>query len=207
MGKDNRQRRKPGVGGFTTHSGLHLCWHGWDFTIRVTSSWVDPPPLFFLFFFTLFYFLLFYWKESWGGIAVIVEHLSGGQLQRQGQLLIYGNICKMQRGSRMFSIRQRAEAGRLIETRRSDVLLTGCSCEGCYTAVGFLRLSFTLHRRQMSTGVIKDLQVLQGPLKWDLKWTICSGSELWHRQCRLMLRALAIWGRQQWGMKKLVYDR
>lgn len=62
---------------------------------RVTSSRVEIPGFFFSLSLYPFSFFLFYWKGGVGA-AVIVEHLSGSQLQRQGQPVIYGNICKMQ---------------------------------------------------------------------------------------------------------------
>lgn len=63
---------------------------------RVTSSRVEIPGVFFfLFFFYPCSFFFFYWKGGVGAV-VIVEHFSGSQLHRQGQVVIYGNICKMQ---------------------------------------------------------------------------------------------------------------
>lgn len=62
---------------------------------RVTSSWVKIPGRFFSLSLHPISFFPFTGRVEWGG-AVIVEHLSSSQLQRQGQPVIYGNICKMQ---------------------------------------------------------------------------------------------------------------
>lgn len=108
---------------------------------RVTSSRVGIPGLFFLSPSPHFFFFLFYWKGGvtglGGGGAVIVEHLSGSQLQRRGRPVIYSNICKMQSPLYMLLIMQRARVGLESEQSCSDgVLRSPC-------------LGFTL----MATGV------------------------------------------------------
>lgn len=101
-------KRKPGVGGLALSLFFFLLLRPLRFPPvltwlrlynspeRVTSSRVKIPGLLFFLSPPLlpFLFFPFYWKGG-EGAAVIVEHLSGCHLRRQGQTVIYGNICKM----------------------------------------------------------------------------------------------------------------